>query len=844
MYSHWALELSSQGAIMRDKFLSAALGIAAIFCAAFSPAHAEAPDAADAALQARLGTQWTFFNDYCVKCHNFTDWAGEVAFDVLSPADVSGDVDVFETVVRKLQGRLMPPPGNKQPDQKAIDSFVSSLEGYLDHVAAGKGPQPGSVVLHRLNRTEYANEIQRILGLTVDPAQLLPPDSRSGGFSNVANVLHVSPSFLDDYIAAARQISLMAVGNAAAKPNFDVFAAPEHMNHTIHVEGLPLGTRGGMAVDYQFPADGNYEISIDVFSIGGSLLRSYPTGWLEYHHKLVLTIDGVQVFEGEIGGDKDIAAVDQHQTEAVTEILGRFLNIPVTVRAGRHKVGAAFVARSFAESAAFMQPLTPGEGEDAIPIVRGLQILGPRNVTGVSETVSRERIFICRPESQQDETPCAERILSTLANKAFRSTATEKEIRTLMDFYEAGAEDGGFESGIQKGVMALLASPHFLYRLEPAPADVTAGSAYDVGPLELASRLSFFLWSQGPDKELLSLAESGQLNDPDVLTRQVKRMLADPKARSLVTNFAFQWLDIDGADAVDPDKRVYPNFDDDLRSAFRQEIELFIGSVFAEDHSVLDLLTADYTFVNGRLARNYGIPGVRGEQFRRVTLADSHRWGLFGKGSVLLVTSYPNRTSPVLRGQWILDKILGAPPSAPPPNVDTDLDNEKLGGATVSVRERLEIHRSDPSCNTCHGVIDPLGLALENFDSIGEWRDIDRFARSEIDASGSLANGTPVNGPDDLRAALMNEPEQFVQTMTERLLTYALGRVLTAQDMPVVRSIVRGAAAQDYRFSSIVLGIVHSDPFRMRAVTAEASAAPVKEASLGHDDNPLSASAH
>jgi hypothetical protein len=759
----------------------------------------------------------TFLEQYCSECHNAIDWAGGVAFDTLEPGNLAKDAQVWEKAVRKLRGRLMPPPGEKQPEEAVLDAYVGALERQLDAAAAKAGPRPGHVVLHRLNRTEYAYEIDRLLALEVDPASLLPPDAVSDGFNNVAEVLNVSPTFIDEYIAAARQISLRAVGEPAPRESSDVFVVPEHVNQTVHVAGLPLGSRGGIAVDYNFPADGEYEINVTVASIGASPLRSYPTGWLEYEHTLVLAIDEMPVWEGQLGGPADLESVDRRQTEAVTGIEKRFHGIRLNVKAGPRRVTAAFVSRSLAESDAEMQPLMPGQVMDSVPIVGGLEVVGPRRAAGVGETPSRKRIFICRPANAAEEPACAGKILTALARAAFRRPVDHADMQTVLGFYRAGAASGGFETGIQKALMAILASPKFLYRAELPPQEATPGSIHEINALELAARLSFFLWSRGPDEELLRLAESGRLLDAKVLEQQVRRMLASPKARTLVTNFAFQWLKVGGIDIIDPDPRRFPNFDEDLRSAFRTELAMFLESVLLEDRSVLDLLRAKHTFVNERLARHYGLQFVRGQRFRQVEIEDPRRWGLLGKGGVLLLTSYPDRTSPVLRGEWILKTLMGAPPAAPPPGVETNLAAGGPGVKEDTVRVRLEKHRTQRSCNQCHGVIDPLGLALENFNAIGEWSDRDRFAGVAIDPSGEMAGGRPLTGPNDLREALLLHPERFAQTLTENLMTYALGRSIDYYDMPEVRAIVRKAAAQDYRFAAIVMAIVQSDPFRKKS---------------------------
>jgi hypothetical protein len=539
---------------------------------------------------------------------------------------------------------------------------------------------------------------------------------------------------------------------------------------------------------------------------------------MEYQHTVIMTIDGVKVFEGKIGGEEDMKAIDQKQAPAVAAINGRFQNIALNVKAGPRKVGVTFVARTFAESDEILHSFKPGAGEDRIARAGSVEVLGPFNPAGITDTPSRRRIFVCKPApsaTPQEDLDCAAQILSTLARRAFRRPVTDQDLVAPLAFYKEGRSSADFDAGIQNAMTAILASPKFLYRAERAPAGAAPGSIYRIGDLDLASRVSFFLTARNPDDELLKNAIEGKLSDPKVLETEVRRLLADPRSKTLVTNFAFQWLKMRAIDDIDPDAIVFPNFDDSLREAFRREFEMFVQSILSEDRSVVELLTADHTFVNERLALHYGIPNVRGNRFRRVTLADSNRWGLTGKGSVLMATSYANRTAPVLRGAWILENILGTPPAAPPPDVEGFPEN-KEGEKARTVREIMEQHRAKPSCNGCHGVMDPLGFALENFDAIGVWRSKDRDAGTIIDASGELADGTPLSGPEDLRKALVKRSEQFVQTLTEKLMTYALGRTVEYYDMPAIRRIVRDAAGDDYRFSSIVMGIVRSAPFQMR----------------------------
>jgi hypothetical protein len=762
---------------------------------------------------------------YCTDCHNDAELAGQRSFEHARPADVAAKPEAWEKVVRKLRGHLMPPPGEPRPGAADVDAFVTSLERDLDAAAAQRGPAPGREAVHRLNRTEYATAVRDLLGIEIDARAMLPADAASDGFDNVADVLQVSPTHLDQYLAAARDISIRAVGNAPPDPARADYRS-DVRNHTVHVEGLPLGTRDGMVASHDFSQDGSYVFDLSISSEQGDELRGYPNGWMEYEHTVVLTIDGAPVFEDGIGGVEDSLALDQRQITAVEEIKNRFRNIRLDVKAGVHEVAAAFVARSRAEGDYLLQALVPGEGVPDVPRLHGIVIIGPYDAKGLSgTTASRERIFVCHPETKAEEKPCAERILGRLARGAFRRPVGTDDLEPLLAFYAQGRAAAGFDAGIQKGVMAILASTKFLYRAEPggAPPGLAPGAAYPVADLELAWRLAFFLWSEGPDDALLSLAETKELHEPKVYEQQARRMLADRRSESLVTSFAFQWLGVRRLDAMDPDPRLFPTFDAELRDAFRTEMRLFLDSILRDERaSVLDLYSADYTFVNERLARHYGIAGVRGAQFRRVHLDDPRRRGLLGKGSVLLVSSYPDRTSPVLRGAWIMEEIVGTPPQPPPPGVETNLPALDTGVA-LSVRDRLARHRTKPSCNQCHGVIDPLGQALENFDVTGEWREIERQNGARIDSRGQLAGGGEVRGPEDLRNALLKDPDHLVQVVVEKLMTYALGRALAYTDMPVVRGIVRDAKAQGWRFSAIVAGVARSAPFTMRGAPEGAS---------------------
>jgi Protein of unknown function (DUF1592)/Protein of unknown function (DUF1588)/Protein of unknown function (DUF1585)/Protein of unknown function (DUF1595)/Protein of unknown function (DUF1587)/Cytochrome C oxidase, cbb3-type, subunit III len=772
--------------------------------------------------------KWGFFEQYCEKCHNSTDWAGGVAFDAMSPDSIPDDAKELEEAVRKLQGRLMPPPGKPQPDQATVDAMVNWLETRLD-TAGTAHPDPGNVVIHRLNRTEYAREVKDLLALNIDAAALLPKDTKSdGGFDNVASVLKVSPSFLDQYIVAAHDVSVQAIGSDTPSAAPAVYRTPPEDGQEEHVEGLPLGTRGGLLVEHLFPADGDYTFNLNQ---NGGFGGGYITG-LDSKQTLIMTIDGEQVFQASLGGPEDLKAVDQKQAPAVKEIRSRFDKVHLHVKAGPHKIGVAFIARSFAESDDKLEPLGTAGTIPRVPGVFGVEIVGPSNPTGISETPSRKKIFICYPKSESEEAPCAQQIVANIARHAYRRPVGEADLAAPLRFYKAGREKHGFEGGIQEALMAILASPKFLYRVEAVPQDAQPGTAYRIGDLELASRLSFFLWSQGPDDELLSVAGTGKLHEPGMLEKEVRRLLADPRSSALVYNFADEWLDVDEVDRIEPDPSLFPEFDGPLRAAFKKETELFVGSVLRENQSVVNLLDANYTFVNERLAREYGIPNIQGEQFRRVTLTDPNRFGLLGKGSFLMGTSYANRTSPVKRGAWILENITGTPPHAPPPGVEALKENMD-GAKAQTVRERMEAHRSNPSCNQCHGILDPLGFAFENFDAIGGWRAKDHETATAIDAGGELL-GVQLRGPADVRKLLMQRPQQFALTVTEKLFEYSLGRSLEYTDMPTVRAIVRDAAKDNYRFVSIVLGIVNSPSFQMQMIPQGTGpgTAPIKQAAL------------
>jgi mono/diheme cytochrome c family protein len=772
--------------------------------------------------QEKSAAQLATIKQYCGGCHNDRMKAAGVSFDGLTADGIGQRTDVFEKAVRKLRGRVMPPPNARQPDQAAVDSLVSWLEDSLDRAsAAGPSHLPDQVVLHRLNRKEYANAVRDLLAVDFDAASVLPADDIADGYDNIASALQVSPSFIEQYVIAARSVAVKALGNAEARPGGWTFRAGPGTQLT-HVPGLPLGTRGGILAKVDLPADGEYRVDIAdiVTNIWGS--------GMEFENPVVVTLDNKIVYETVIGGEEDMKLYDQVQNGALDRVNIRLKNIRFTATAGPHKIGAAFKRRTFAESDDELQVFAPGGGQDRLYRMNSFQLQGPFDAKGLSPTPSRDRIFKCHPAAgatADEQTSCAKQIVSALARRAYRRSVAADDVNELMQYYQDGVKDGGFETGIRSALTGMLASPFFLYRGERIPSNLRPGEVYAVSDFELASKLSFFLWNTIPDDELLQQASEGKLHDPAALDRQVRRMLADPRSITLASNFVLQWLDMKRLDEIVPDQAVFPYASgrSDPREDFKTELTLFADSIFKDDRSVVDLLNAKQTFLNERVALQYGITDVKGDHFRRVELAQSARWGLLGKGAVLMAAAYPNRTSPVLRGKFVLEHIEGVPPAIPPQGVPT-LDEKDIGTTrALTMREMMARHRSNPTCASCHAVMDPLGLALENFDATGKWRDRDRYAGVAIDSSGKLPDGTPVNSPDDLRNALLRRPEQFVQTFTEGLLTYATGRKLEASDMPAVRRIVRGAASSDYRFSAIVGAIVRSEQFRMRRVPPAAS---------------------
>ena len=717
-----------------------------------------------------------FLDQYCVGCHNEKLKTAGLMLDRMDPAQVGSQPEQWEKVVRKLRAGMMPPAGATRPDRSAIDAFTVKLESSLDRVGAAN-PNPGNVGLHRLNRAEYANAVRDLIAVDVEAETLLPADDSSEGFDNIADALGVSPALLERYVSAATKISRIAVGDPSISPATATFRVPGDESQLEHIEGLPLGTRGGFEFHYTFPLDAEYSFKIRARSSGLGVGAGAGLPDLE------VTIDGVPM----------------HPTgkTAVAD-----LHIPV--KAGPHTIGVALKQMNLAGVDDIYATYANNAG------IQSVAITGPLNSTGSGDTPSRRKIFICHPASESEETSCAKKILTTLATRAYRRPANDKDLETLMGFYQGARNDATFERGIEAALARVLIDPWFVFRFEKEPAGTKPGGTYSISDIELASRLSFFLWSSIPDDELLKLAEQNKLHEPTVLSQQVRRMLADEKSQALVQNFAGQWLFLRELKSARPDTR---EFNDNLRQAFRRETEMLFQSIIREDRSVVDLLNANYTFVDERLAKLYGIPNVYGSRFRRVELPDDARRGLLGQGSVLLVTSVATRTSPVARGKWVLENVLGSPPPLPPPNVPA-LPDDGSAAKAATVREKMEAHRKNPVCASCHKIMDPIGFSLENFDLIGKWRASDGGA--PIDTSGQLVDGTKVSGPASLRQALLSRSDVFVSTLTQKLMTYGVGRALHYYDMPTLRSITAQAAQKDDRFSAIIIGIVKSAPFQTK----------------------------
>ncbi len=751
---------------------------------------------------------------YCLTCHDNDKMKGELTLEAFDPAKADAHPQIAEKIVRKLRAGMMPPPGKERPPAETLDAFATTLETKLD-AAAEAHPNPGRRTFQRLNRAEYAQSIKDLLALDVDVAAFLPPDTISHNFDNIADVQSISATLLEGYLRAAAQISKLAVGDPDAAANSTIYKLPRMASQLAHVEGAPFGTRGGISLVHNFPADGEYTFRM--------MLHSIPTGQLYGSG-----VRGEQI-EVSINGQR-AALIDINPRMSESDPNGMNLQTPpIAVKAGPQRVSAVFIQRSEAPVDDLLAPVEQTladtqigsgiSGVTTVPHLREFAVVGPTRVTGVSDTPSRRRVFTCRPLSASEEIGCATKILTSLATKAYRRPVSKADVDGLLKFYLNERERAGFEGSIRTSLQALLASPHFIFRLEEAPPTVRGGQSYALNGVDLASRLSFFIWGSGPDEELMAAGSRGALATAAGLEQQARRMLADPRASALSTRFASQWLRLQDLDKIHPDARLYPQFDATLAGSMRRETELLFESIVREDRDVLDLLSADYTFVNDRLGRHYGIPNVAGPAFRRVAIADVNRRGLFGQGSILTMTSVADRTSPVLRGKWVLEVLMGMPPPPPPPNVPGFEETKNSHGSRLlSVRERMEEHRANPQCQSCHRVIDPIGLALENFDVVGMWRI--RDGSTPIDPSGTLYDGTTLAGPLGLRAAMMKHKETVLRTFTENLMAYGLGRRLEYYDMPVVRHIVRDAGANQNHFSSFVLGIVKSPAFRMSRADA------------------------
>ncbi len=760
---------------------------------------------------------------YCLDCHNQAEQAGELALEPVRLGDVAANPDKWERVIRKLRAGMMPPIDQPRPQHATYESLAGFLEQELDAHAAATMPPPG---LHRLNRVEYGNAVRDLLSLDIDPAAFLPADDVSRGFDNQAGTLSLSPALLEAYLGAASKISRLALGRVEA-PTQAMYRVAADATQNYHVEGLPFGTRGGILIEHTFPVDAEYNLK--VYSVNlGNMGNFRPFGEIR-GEQLEILLDGARVAlidwdeafnlnSGFGGGDGQLKTID--------------VRVPVT--AGRHRVGVTFLATNYAPgldiNRAFERSTieTGGlPGFSFYPHVGSVRIDGPYEGSGASDTPSRKAILTCEPVEASAEEPCAREILTALARRAYRGAQTHADVETLLEFYRSGRAGSDFEGGIELALQRLLADPKFIYRVEHEPADLEAGDVYAVNDVELASRLSFFIWSSIPDEELLALAEQGRLSNPKVLEQQVKRMLADARSEALTSNFAGQWLNLRALEGHVPVAALFPDFDDNLRQSFRRETELFFDSLVRENRPVTELISADYTFVDERLAKHYSIPGVYGSRFQRVTLTKEHdaRRGLLGKGSLLAVSSQPIRTSPVIRGYWILQNLLGVPPPPPPadvPELETPAADAAGNARVPSMREQMEHHRDNPACVGCHQLMDPIGFALEQFDAIGRWRTTD--GDNAIDASSVMYDGTPIDGVADLREFLLRYEVQFVRNATEKLLTYALGRGVEYYDMPVVRKIAADAAQDDYRFASLILGVVQSEPFRSNRKVGDAAA--------------------
>jgi Protein of unknown function (DUF1592)/Protein of unknown function (DUF1588)/Protein of unknown function (DUF1585)/Protein of unknown function (DUF1587)/Protein of unknown function (DUF1595) len=757
---------------------------------------------------------------YCVGCHNERSKAGSLVLEAFDVAKVTDIAPVAEKMILKLQAGMMPPPGSRRPDADTVMRLVTAIETRVD-AAALAHPNPGKRTFPRLNRAEYRRSIKELLNLDVDASKWLPLDTMSANFDNIADEQALSPMLLEAYLNAAADISRMAVGDRTAVAIDNTYTAPAYVSQHPwdHVDGTPYGTRGGMVVNHVFPADGEYVFEVTINSGSGSR-----------YEDMDIAIDGERVsllsYEDLPAGGADGRGANGIMTE------------PVIIRAGQHAVSAAFVRRTEGPYEDLIRPHdwsyagggSGGGGITNLPHLRDLIVRGPYKTSGVSKTPSRDKIFTCRPTSQDEELRCAREIVTHIASEAYRRPLAPKDVDTLMPFFTKGAQKDGFEGGVRSAVEAILASPHFIFRLERQP-DVKSAGNYRVSDLDLASRLSFFLWGTVPDKELLTLASQGRLSDLTMLDRQTRRMLADPRAEALGERFAAMWLRLQDIDKVKPDPNFYPNFDDNLAGMMRKETIMFFNNLVQEDRSLMDLYTANYSFMNERLARHYGIADVAGNDFRKVTYPDDRRRGILGQGSMLVQTSLANRTSPVLRGKWVMEVLLGTPPPPPPPNVpDLEATGETKEGRVLTTRERMEIHRANPTCNACHRFMDPIGLSLDNFDVTARWRE--REYGSQLDPRGDFYDGTKISSGDELIAALLKRPTPLVRTFTENLMAYALGRRVEYFDQPTIRAITKKAEADGNKMSAFILGIVKSDTFRMSR--ADASVATDDKAAARH----------
>ncbi len=752
---------------------------------------------------------------YCVTCHNQTLKTAGLMLDHLDPADLGRDANQWEKVLRKLRGREMPPAGMPRPDEATYDNFVAYIENGLDQLAESS-PNPGRPAMHRLNRTEYANVIRDLLALEIDSNALLPADDSGYGFDNIGDVLTVSPFLLERYLSTAAKVSRLAIGDTTQSPSFQIYTVPRTLKQVDRMnEDLPFGSRGGTVIRHHFPVDAEY-----TFKVKLQTGRSGQALGLDRERTVDILIDNEILKRFTIeAGDPEAEVIPEGDIASGAEEtpIDAHLEVTVPVKAGTRTVQATLLKDTTKPVGILIEYSAPGEDNESIFFegIGSVTIGGPYNIKGSGESPSRDKIFSCTPgKTEKSEKNCARKILANLARNAYRRPVTNEDLTPLLDLYQMGTADGGFESGIRLALQRILVSPEFLFRLQIDPAKVKPGEDYRISDLDLASRVSFFLWSSIPDEELLSLAEKNRLSKPGVLEKQVQRMLADPRSTSLMTNFTGQWLYLRNMARVSPDPMAFPNFDENLRDALQKETALVFESMLRENRSVVDILDFDYTYVNERLARHYGIEGVYGAEFRRIPVTDDRRKGLLGQGSILTVTSYPDRTAPTIRGKWIMEQILGTPPPPPPPNIPSLVNDNDTKAMTM--RQRMEEHRANPACAACHKVMDPLGFALENFDGLGRWRDKNTYSDTPIDSSGVLPDGTSFDGPVGLREVLLGKKDLFVETLTEKLLTYALGRGVEHYDLPVIRKIRSDAEKENYTWYSIIMGIVNSTPFQMR----------------------------